>query len=165
MQAILEMLGSVGFNWHVALANFVNFLIILFLLNRFVFTRIGKVIDDRDQHIKQGLLDAQEAGRAKAEAHTHKEEIIRHAETEAHTIVNDAHKKAELLAVEVKDKAVHEAQAVLAEAATKKDHAKKEAEKEFAALAPKLVADLTRKALRETMTKESNDALIASLTK
>lgn len=162
MQEIVNILSSVGFNWHVALANFVNFLIILWLLNRFVFRRIGRAIDDRDQVIKQGLIDAQDAGRAKHEAESRKSEIIKDAEVNAHAIVNDAHKKAELLTVEMKEKATQEAHVLVREAEEKKAHALFAAEKEFKAQAPALVAALTEKALRETMTKEINDKIVAA---
>jgi len=163
MQTILNILSSVGFNWHVALANFVNFLIILFLLNRFIFKKIGKTIDDRDMVIKQGLVDAQEAARAKSEAFENKNEILRKAETEGHSILNDAHAKAELLATKIQDDAAIVASKVISEAEEKKANAKKEVEKEFAEVAPRLVAELTEKALRATMTKDLNDKIVQSV--
>lgn len=163
MQAILEMLGSVGFNWHVALANFVNFLIILYLLNRFIFKKIGITIDNRDQLVKQGLLDAQEAGHAKREAEEKKQVIVKQAEVEAHTIVNDAYKKAELLAADIKDKATRDANDLIQEAALKKEKARADGEKELRAQAPALVASLVEKALRDTMTKDINDSIVASV--
>lgn len=163
MQTILNILSSVGFNWHVALANFVNFLIILFLLNRFIFKKIGKTIDDRDMVIKQGLVDAQEAARAKSEAFENKNEILRNAEAEGHSIVNDAHAKAELLATKIQDDAAIVASKVISEAEEKKANARKEAEKEFAEVAPRLVVELTEKALRATMTKDLNDKIIQSV--
>jgi F-type H+-transporting ATPase subunit b len=163
METILGIVSSVGFNWHVALANFVNFLIILYILNRFVFKKVGKTIDDRNTVITQGLHDARDAHTAKAEAEAEKAHILRTADAEAHVVVNDAHKKAELLAVSMKDKAVEEAHAIVAEAEKKKADAKREAEKEFAETAPRLVAELAEKALRTTMTKELNDKLVASM--
>jgi F-type H+-transporting ATPase subunit b len=162
METILGILGSVGFNWHVALANFVNFLIILYILNRFIFKKVGKTIDDRNQVITQGLKDAHDAHVAKAEASAEKSHILRTAEAEAHTIVNEAHKKGELLSVSMKEKATDEAHAIIQDAEKKKASAYKEAEKEFRDVAPRLIAELTEKALRTTMTKELNDKLVAS---
>ena len=161
MNQIIEMLGNLGFNWHLALANFVNFLIILFILNLFVFKKIGQTIDAREKVIKQGLDDAEKARTALIEVDEEKKKIISHAEKEGHEIVSKAHTQAELLAVTIREQAEDEAHKILEEANSKKQLAKSEAEKEFAMIAPKLVADLTAKALRESMTAGSNDNLIA----
>lgn len=165
MQSILEILGSVGFNWHVALANFVNFLIILFILNRFVFKKIGKVISSREGVIKEGLENAEKAKEELAKADHEKEKIIAHAEKDGHEIIHKANTKAELQAVAIKEKAEEDAHAVLAEAKSIKEKSKEEAEKEFAKVAPKLVAELTAKALRENMTEVANNELITKKTK
>ena len=61
MNIVLDVLNNLGFNWHVALANFVNFLIILYILNVFIFKKIRKQISHRDGIIKQGLTDAEQA--------------------------------------------------------------------------------------------------------
>lgn len=61
MTEILNILGTVGFNWHVALANFFNFLIILFLLQKFFFGKIRSTIQKRANIIEEGLNNAEDA--------------------------------------------------------------------------------------------------------
>ena len=85
MHKILTILGSVGFNWHVALANFFNFLIILFLLNTFFFKKIGRTIGDRHKIIEKGLSNARDAERSLAEA-----------EAKRDTLMREAHKKGQI---------------------------------------------------------------------
>ena len=61
MVNLYEILQKIGFDWQVALANLVNFLIILFLLKKFAFKPIGKLIKDRRDKISEGLQKAKEA--------------------------------------------------------------------------------------------------------
>jgi F0F1-type ATP synthase membrane subunit b/b' len=56
-----EILGKIGFDWQVALANLVNFLIIVFLLKKFAFKPIAKIIQDRQNKINEGLENAKKA--------------------------------------------------------------------------------------------------------
>lgn len=165
MQQVSEMLGSLGFNWHVALANFVNFLIILFILNRFVFKKISHTIAQREEVIKRGLDNSEKARVALNKIDDERKKVISHAEKEGHEIVNKAHTQAELLVVTIREQAEDEARKVLEEAKKKKEEARAEAQKEFANTAPKLVAELTAKALRESMTSGGNDNLIARASK
>jgi F-type H+-transporting ATPase subunit b len=163
MQTVLDILSSLGFNWHVALANFVNFLIILYILNRYVFTKIGDTLAKREEIIRKGLHDAREAALVKQEAEADKDHIISMAEKEAKTIVADSHNKAKAVALSMTDEAHKEAASIVKEAIAKKEDATALAYKEFNDLAPRLVAQLTEKALRSKMTKELNDTMITSI--
>lgn len=116
-----EILGKVGFDWQVALANLVNFLVIFLLLKYFAFKPLSKLIQKRKEKIQKGLDDAQQAetnlmlaeeqaseitGNAKGEANTiiagaqaRVDDMLRKAEHDADVrgseIMNDAHKKIE----------------------------------------------------------------------
>ncbi len=163
MQEILNILGSVGFNWHVALANFVNFLIILFLLNKFFFGKIGKTLDERKRVIEHGLAQAKEA-----------EVKLTHAEEEKHMIIASAHKEKEsiLSRAEVDGKAMvaslqEEAKAQIEDKIKKVDNReatlKETVEKAFGEKAPELIASLYAKTLARELKEEENNALIARM--
>ena len=108
MDQILSILGSVGFNWHVALANFFNFLIILFLLNKFFFKKLGKTIDDRHKIIERGLNQARDAEKALTSAQVQKEEMIRDARKEGQHIITSAEVTAEASSLSIAQKAEEE---------------------------------------------------------
>jgi F-type H+-transporting ATPase subunit b len=88
MEGILSILGKVGFDWQVALANLVNFIIIFFILKKFAFKPIGKLIKERQEKIQKGLDDAIEAEAALSVAESTKEEIIKEAKEDARKIVS-----------------------------------------------------------------------------
>lgn len=163
MDQILTILGSVGFNWHVALANFINFLIILFLLNKFFFGKLGKVITNRKEIIDRGISQASDAEKALASAEEKKKEIIKDAKKEGHVIVSEAQSQAEALAVSIKESADKEIEARNASMTEKENTLKAKVEKEFAEAAPSIVAKLYADTLKKNLTEKDNDALIASM--
>lgn len=163
MQEILNILSSVGFNWHVALANFINFLIILFILNRFFFGKLGKVISNRQEVIERGLAQASEAEKALVEADEKKKEIIHDAKKEGHAIVKEASAEAEAFAATIRKEAEDEAAAKLKAIAEKEANLKEKVEKDFAQAAPALVARMYEETLRSNMTAEENNALVAHI--
>lgn len=163
MNEILNILGSVGFNWHVALANFVNFLIILFLLNKFFFGKIGKTLDERKSAIEHGLNQAREA-----------EIKLTHAEDEKHTIIKSAHKEKDAIIARAESDGKNVVSTLEANAqkeitnrleklSTQEASLKETVEKAFGQKAPALVAALYAKTLSKEMTQEENNALIARM--
>ena len=163
MDQILSILGSVGFNWHVALANFINFLIILFLLNKFFFGKIGKTIKTRQEIIERGISQASDAEKALTSAEEQKKVIIKSAQKEGTEIIEQAEKNAESLAQTIIASAEQEAQMKLDLLAQKEAKLRVSLEKEIAVEIPHIVARLYAKTLKEEMTQKENDALIARM--
>ncbi len=163
MNIVLDVLNNLGFNWHVALANFVNFLIILYILNVFIFKKIRKQISHRDGIIKQGLTDAEQAKKDRENIEEERLSVIHKAEKEGHALIDVAHSKGEHIVADAKAKADIEADKIKGEAEKIKAQAKEDAEKEFAKEAPKIVAELTKKALKENMTGQANNELISKI--
>lgn len=163
MDQILNILGSVGFNWHVALANFINFLIILFILNKFFFGKLGKVISNRREIIERGLSDASDAERALAHAEEKKKEIIHGAKKEGHTIISEAQAQAEALALVIQSEAEKEIASKLEALKEREAHLRLKVEKDFAEVAPVLVSRLYAETLKKNLTEKDNNALVASM--
>ncbi|MES2023548.1 MAG: F0F1 ATP synthase subunit B [Patescibacteria group bacterium] len=81
-----EILGKIGFDWHVALANLVNFLIILFVLKRYAFKPISKMIKDRQEIMVKGIQDAKENALLLKSAKEEYEKTLSKARIEANEI-------------------------------------------------------------------------------
>lgn len=84
---ILEILGKVGFDWKVALANLVNFLIIFYLLRTLIFKTLGNAIKERNKKISDGIKNAEIALSQKDEAEAAKNQIIADAHKESAQMV------------------------------------------------------------------------------
>ena len=160
MQQILTILGSVGFNWHVALANFVNFLIILFLLNKYFFGKIGRVIEEREAKIKEGVSKGEMADALLLSAEAKKEEIIKHGALESERIIKDAIREADSAVKRRKEEGELELAKKFDDLRAKEQSLQHDVEKSFAQKAPALIAKLYAVTLAKEMTEEENNALI-----
>ncbi len=163
MSEILNILGSVGFNWHVALANFINFLIILFLLNKFFFGKIGKTLHERKSAIEHGLNQARDAELKLAHAEEEKGVIIKSAHKEKDVIIANAEALARDAAASIEKEAQVTIEAKLSKIAQQEATLKETVEKAFGEKAPALVAALYAKTLAKEMTETDNNTLIARM--
>jgi F-type H+-transporting ATPase subunit b len=105
----------------------INFLLLLYLLNRFLFKSVLKLLDERQAKIKKGLEDAETAARDRELARAEREAAVEEARTEAQAMIARANKIAEDSRTEI----LAEAKAQ-AEKLTEKARAEIVAEKEKA---------------------------------
>lgn len=165
MEFIHSILESIGFNWHVALANFINFLIILFVLNKFVFGKVVNMVKERDAIIKKGLDNASNAEEALRNAKKEADENIRNAKNEAEHILREAVDRGAETANKIVSESEMAADKLQSDLKNKIANAKDEVTREFAGYAPALVAELLKKTLSKTLTKEEHDSIIMELAK
>lgn len=162
MNLILEALESVGFNWHVAVLNFFNFLIILLILNKFVFKKLGKVIDQRDDLIRKGLQNAEEAGKMLHTAEEEKMKIVHDAKVEAKALIDAGTSKGESVARDISLKAQHDADALRGRLSDEIKNAKDSVEEEFSKSAPAHIANILESILGKNINPEINQDFIKS---
>jgi F-type H+-transporting ATPase subunit b len=117
----------------------VNFLLLLYLLNRFLFKRVLRLLDDRQSRISQGLEDAETAARDRELARAEREASLAEARREAEAMVQRAAKTAEATSAEILAEAKASAEQITARAreeiAAEKDRALAEIRGEVADLA------------------------------
>lgn len=90
-----ELLKRLGINWHLFLAQIINFLILLFLLKKFLFRPLLNLLQKRTQIIENSLKKAQEIEKNLQEAQTQKENIILEARQLAQEIIKEAREEGE----------------------------------------------------------------------
>ncbi len=137
---ILEVLSKIGFDWRLALANTVNFVVIFFILKKYFFKPISDSIEARKKKVDDSASSTKMA-----------EEKLQEAMKERDQIIIDAHKKAKHLT----DKAEEKGEEILT-------HFKTEAtkEKEKIVQAGKDDIDRREKEARVRIQEESSDLII-----
>lgn len=148
---IIEALGNIGFDWRIAVANFINFVIIYWLLNKFVFKQLTATLEERRNKIEEGLQLAKDAQVIKEKANNEREEILRSARSEATEIIAQAKSKQETIVAESADKARAEADKIITESKTKATNEIQEARRKFSNEAAGLVVKATEKLLRKNL--------------
>ena len=89
------VLGTLGVNWKLFLAQAFNFGVILFVLWKYVFTPVGKKLTERSEKIAIALKDAEDIELQKADFDLWKKEETTKAKQEFADILENAQKEAE----------------------------------------------------------------------
>lgn len=92
-----QILEALGIDWHLILTQFIGFIILLFLLNRFVFKRVFGILDERQQNIKQVYDQLDEDRRAMESTRKQYEQRLAGIEADAREKIQAAVKEAQAL--------------------------------------------------------------------
>lgn len=132
----------------------INFLLLLYLLNRFLFKPVLALLDERQRRIGKGLEDAESAARDRELARAEREAAVAEARREAQELVARANKIAEDTRREILDEARAEAEKVSARArdeiTAEKDRAVAELRAQVADLALEAAGKLVRSEMSGT---------------
>lgn len=134
-----SLLVAFGIDGKLLLAQLVNFGVLFVVLTWLLYKPVMKTLDERALKIKQGVEDAEEAGRKLATADTDAAAVVKTASVEAEGIVASARDAAGLEKARIQKEAEARAAAIDADAEAKaKETAAKalrDSEKEIARLA------------------------------
>lgn len=150
-----EFFSAFGVDVWKLLFQVVNFLLLLYLLNRFLFKSVLGRLDERKARIEKGLEDAEAAARDRELARAEREAAVAEARKEAQAMVARATKMAEDTRAEIMAEARAEA-----EKATQRARQEINAEKERAmAELRSTVADLALDAAGRLVRSEMGGAM------
>lgn len=87
---LAELASNLGLDWRLFVFQLVNALIVLYVLKRFAFTPIMKVVDQRERFAKEAEERMKEANKALDDAVGQSKAILEEAKEKYHTIVDEA---------------------------------------------------------------------------
>jgi F-type H+-transporting ATPase subunit b len=164
MDFLLDILGKLGFDWRVALANLINFLIIFWILNRFVFRPLAQTIASRQEKIAQGIESSERADgllvRAKEEARS----LVDDAKKQAAEIIQHAGKQAENVKQDIEKRAYADADQIVADARIVADAMKQSAELEVERHAAVLISQGVTKVIEDTFSEAEHRTYMKKVT-
>ncbi len=132
------IVDTLGLKTDVFIAQLVNFLIILFVLWRWAYKPLLKVIEDREIRIKKSLDDAESVAVRLAEIQKEHAEMLRKAREEASNVIREAHGAGEAKREEILVKSREEISKLVLDArkkiAEERETAAESLKKEIAAL-------------------------------
>lgn len=159
----MDILGSIGFDWKVALANLVNFAIVFYLLNRFVLSKLKLVLKERKQKIDQGLEDAKKAEAALFMAGQKETEIIGNAHEKANLLIIEASHKGNDLIKQAEKKGLVSGDELVRKAELDIERKMKKAMKESEMIAASLIVSGVKKMLIEQVDGDKNQEFIEKI--
>lgn len=155
-----DLLGSLGIQWRLFVAQLVNFGIVLFVLWKWVFTPAMTALENRTKTIEKGLKDAEASSHALSSATEEKESTVLAARKEASALLESATAEAEKIRKETIEKTKEEVGELVAQGKAKlaeeKDKIVLDAKSEIA----DIVVGATEKVMGETLDAKGHKGLI-----
>jgi F-type H+-transporting ATPase subunit b len=138
----------------------VNFLLLLYLANRFAFKPILRILDERAARIRKGLEDAEAAARDRELALAEREAALTEARQEAQALLARANKIAEDSRVETLAAAKADAEKLIERAHQEITAEREKAMSELRAHVADLALDAAGKLVRSQMSGETQRRLV-----
>ncbi|EKD80663.1 MAG: hypothetical protein ACD_40C00041G0006 [uncultured bacterium] len=148
--------------WQVLFQTF-NFGLILYVLTKYLYKPLMKLLDDRAKKINEGLAAAEKNLKAASESEKIVKAELGKAKKTAATILADAEKEAKIKGAEIVEqarvKAKAEADKIRADIAGEQAELDKQIEKKATVLATAMV----KKALAETLTAKDSEKITSAI--
>jgi len=160
-----SLIEALGLDLRILLAQFINFSILIFVLWRFAYKPIFKLLEERRAKIAQGIKDSEESALKLQEAEEHKKEIIAASRKEANLIIEEAKNKAEIRYQEIIGKSKADLKVILEEEKEKIINEKNLAINEIKKKTAELVILAIEKILAEKIDSQKDAELIERIVK
>jgi len=159
----MDILKQFGVDWPHFIAQLVLFLIVYFVLNRFAFGPLLKVLEERRKRIEESQLNAEKIKKQLAEAELRYQEILRKANDDAQVMIDESRKNNEAFSQREMEKAVKESAAIVERArheiTSERNRMIDEVKREMVSLVVKTTAQVAGKVLSpEDQKRLSEDA-------
>jgi F-type H+-transporting ATPase subunit b len=142
------------------IVELVAFLLVLWVLARYVLPPINKMMEQRQATIRQNISDAEEAKQRAQEAEAESKRHITEAQARARAVVDEANKVAEQLRAEKRQQAEEEANRIVTQAQGQIDSQVRQAQESLRQQAGDLAIAVVEKVLGEGLDSQSHRTLI-----
>ena len=156
----MEIFKDFGIQPILLLAQIINFSILLFLLKRFLYKPILKVLDERKKRIETSLKQAEEIQKKFVEANIEQEKILDTAKLQASKIIENAKEEAKVLSRKLQEETNKEIESTLERAKSALQLEKQKMISEAKGKIVDIVALVTEKVTAKTLQKAEKEKLV-----
>ena len=160
-----ETLTQLGISWPKLIAQMVNFAIILFVLWKFAYRPVLKLLEDRRQRVAEAMANAEKAKADLARAEGARQEILNQANAQATKLIEEARAAAARVQEQETQKAIAAAKDIVEKArqATEAEHARMLAD--LRREVGRLVVATTGRVVGKTLTPDDQQRLANEATR
>lgn len=156
----MEIINNFGIEPMLLAAQIVNFLIILFILKKFLYKPVLETLKKRENTIKEGLKQAEDGKAALEKALEEEKKILKKAQEQARKIIDDAKDQSGAVAKDIEENARKQSEKILEIAKRQIEHDTKEAEKRLTAKVNSISIEILQKSLKEMFSEKEEKKLI-----
>ncbi|MDB5184041.1 MAG: atpF [Candidatus Saccharibacteria bacterium] len=160
-----DVFSALGIDGQMLLIQGLAFLVLIYVLNRWVFPVLMKAVDDRQEAIEAGTKAAEAAEKKAEEAQEEVQRALKEARAEAKDIVTTAKDEANAMIASSEDKAKSRAEKIVKDAHEQLEKDVIAARKTLHNDTIELVALATEKVVGKTVNKDIDKKIIASAVK
>jgi F-type H+-transporting ATPase subunit b len=157
----MDTLGRFGLDPLHFAAQVVNFLIIAWVINRFLIRPLMATMKARREKIAQGLADAEKAQAALRDAARERDRILQEASAEAYRLLQNAREEAERLRAAALERAGRDAERMIEEARGTMALERQDMEKAVQGLSLRLSGRILEKAVQGLFSEEERARIVA----
>lgn len=155
-----ELISSLGIDIKLFIAQLINFGILLFVLYRFAYKPVLKMLEDRTEKIEKGLADAEASTKKLEEIAQKEKDVLVEARKQAKEIIEKAEVQARVNRDEIIAVAKDESQRILDQAQKITNEQKVHMVNEVKSEVAQLVAIALEKVIDEKMDPAKDQAII-----
>lgn len=160
-----DIFSALGIDWRLLILQVVAFLILVWLLGKFVYPWLMKSVDERQANIEEAAKAAKKAQESAADSQAETAQLLAQARKESAEIVATAKLEASEIASTSEAKAKSTAEKIVAEAHAQISKDIDKARRELHDETLELIALATEKIVRKKMDSKADEALIADVLK
>jgi len=156
----MDLLQQLGIDWRLLIGQIVNFIILLLILNYFLYQPILKILKEREEDVKKSIADSRKIEEEMLAMQKEKAKTLQDANIEAQNIIKDARTQAETQKDEIVQVARSEAEKIIQDAQIKTTNLSKKVKQDIVDDLIEVVIVATEKVLAKKITKKSDQELI-----
>jgi F-type H+-transporting ATPase subunit b len=157
---MLEILNNFGINPLLTGFQVLNFLVVFYILKRFLYPPLLKMLKKRQELAKETLAKAEESRRAFEKAQKEEKEILKEAHANANQILQDAKEQSQEIIKRAEDEAKKQADHILQTAKEQIVQETKDAEATLSRHVARLSVELLKKSLTNVFSEKEQKELI-----
>jgi F-type H+-transporting ATPase subunit b len=161
----MEILKTFGFDPILLVAQIINFLIIFYLLKRFLYKPVLGMLKTREDKIKEGMKQAEEARLTLEKTIDEEKKILAKAHEEAKSLITDAKTQAIEVSREVEENTKKQAEKILLDARAQIEQDSKRMETELGEKISVLAKDMLGKSLQGVIGEKEQKQIVEKAVK
>lgn len=156
----MEVIKDFGLNPFLLGAQIVNFLIVLYLLKRFLYKPVLEMLKNREDSIREGLSKAEEARLLLEKTKEEEREVIRKAKVEAEKLIANAKDQSLALVKEAEKETKRQAEKILNEARSKIEYETKQVETRLMSNVSAIALKLLEKSAKQLFSEKEQEQVV-----
>ena len=161
----MDILKTFGINPYLTIAQIVNFLIILYILKRYLYPPLFKVFKKREELVKESIEKAEENQKILEKTQELEKEIIKKAKITADELIKDARDRSEEIIKQAEENTKLQTDKMLKDAKAQIELETNEAQKELNRYVMKLSLELLQKTLSGFFSEKEQSEIVAKAMK